>query len=81
MHYQNIATHDHTLTLSTQSMFRCSGIVVIHTPFVDRKNIPFSAANHMLYSLKFCKSTNFTWGNVATVEGIEILLVVRQYII
>lgn len=45
-----------TFTHSTQSMFKCSGIVVIHSPFVDLKNIPFSAANHMSYSPKFCKS-------------------------
>lgn len=47
----------HTFTLSTQSMFRSSGIVVIHSPFVDRRNIPCSAANHILYSPKFCKGT------------------------
>lgn len=42
-----------TFTLSTQSMFRCSGMVVIHSPLVRRRNIPFSAASHMLYSPKF----------------------------
>lgn len=43
-----------TFTLSSHSIFRCSGIVVIHSPFEGCKNIPFSAANHMSYSLKFC---------------------------
>ena len=44
-----------TMTLSTHSIFKCSGIVVIHSPFVRRRNIPCSAANHMSYSPKFCQ--------------------------
>lgn len=44
-----------TTTLSTHSIFKCSGIVVIHAPFVRRRNIPCSAANHMSYSPKFCQ--------------------------
>jgi len=42
-----------TFTLSTHSIFKCSGIAVIQSPFVSRKNIPCSAANHMSYSPKF----------------------------
>lgn len=49
-----------TFTLSTQSMFRFSGIVVIHSPVVRRKNIPCSAANHKLYSAKFCRTHQST---------------------
>lgn len=49
-----------TFTLSTQSIFRFSGIVVIQFPSVCRKNIPCSAANHILYSPKFCKWSQST---------------------
>lgn len=54
-----------TFTLSTQSICRFSGIVVIQLPFVRRKNIPCSAANHKLYSPKFCRSKNISFNLVS----------------
>jgi hypothetical protein len=43
--------------MSTHSISKCTGIVVIHSPIVRYRNISCSAANHMSYSPKFCLST------------------------
>ncbi|RDX98536.1 hypothetical protein CR513_18524, partial [Mucuna pruriens] len=58
-----------TFTLSTHSIFSCSGIVVIHSPFEGFKNIPFSAASQMSYSLKFCNSDKLKLDQVVHKEG------------
>lgn len=61
-----------TFTLSTHSIFSCSGIVVIHSPFEGFKNIPFSAASHMSYSLKFCNSNMLKVYQVVHKEGSNV---------
>ena len=61
-----------TFTLSTHSIFSCSGIVVIHSPLEGFKNIPFSAASQMSYSLKFCYSDKLKLDQVVHKEESDV---------
>lgn len=53
-------------------MFSCSGIVVIHSPFEGFRNIPFSAASQVLYSLKFCNNDKLEVDLVVHKDGSNV---------